>query len=113
MRTFIENGGSVVENCLCESFEESEEGVLLHTSLGDVRARYAVFATHTPPGISLLHFTTAPYRSYVIAFSLKGNSYPTTLGYDLYDAYHYYRTHEINGKKMVIAGGEDHKTGHT
>jgi hypothetical protein len=49
----------------------------------------------------------------VIAFSLKGNSYPTTLGYDLYDAYHYYRTHEINGKKMVIAGREDHKTGHT
>lgn len=110
---FIEHGGAVVENCLCHSHEESEEGVLLRTSLGEVRAKHAFFATHTPPGISLLHFTTAPYRSYVIAFSLKGNSYPRTLGYDLYDSYHYYRTHQIDGKKMVIAGGEDHKTGHT
>lgn len=29
------------------------------------------------------------------------------------EPYHYYRVHEIDGKKMLIAGGEDHKTGHS
>lgn len=110
---FIENGGALAENCICRSFNETSEGVVLQTNLGEIRAKYAVFATHTPPGISLLHFTCAPYRSYVIAFTLKDGPLPDTLGYDLGEPYHYYRVHEIYGKKMLIAGGEDHKTGHS
>ncbi|MFC5875904.1 hypothetical protein ACFP3I_25635 [Chryseobacterium arachidis] len=47
-----------------------------------------------------------------MAFSLKNNDYPQALGYDLTDPYHYYRTQEIDGKMLLIAGGEDHKTGH-
>jgi nitrite reductase/ring-hydroxylating ferredoxin subunit len=35
------------------------------------------------------------------------------LGYDLEDPYHYYRAHEFNGERVLIAGGEDHKTGHS
>ncbi|MCT1524532.1 FAD-dependent oxidoreductase [Sphingobacterium hotanense] len=110
---FIKAGGSIIENCLFESYDETGGEVVIHTRLGDLKTKYAVFATHTPPGISLLHFTTAPYRSYAIGFTLKDDDYPNTLGYDLYDAYHYYRTHVLNGKKIIIAGGEDHKTGHT
>ncbi|WP_313260673.1 FAD-dependent oxidoreductase [Sphingobacterium sp.] len=110
---FVANGGALAENCLCSSFNETSEGVVLETGLGEIRAKNAVFATHTPPGISLLHFTCAPYRSYVIAFTLREGTFPTTLGYDLGDPYHYYRVHEIDGKKMIIAGGEDHKTGHS
>jgi glycine/D-amino acid oxidase-like deaminating enzyme/nitrite reductase/ring-hydroxylating ferredoxin subunit len=110
---YIQAGGMVVESCMVESHVEDHAGVVLKTSLGDINAKHAVYATHTPPGISILHFTTAPYRSYAIAFSLKNGNYPNTLGYDLYDPYHYYRTHEIDGKQLLIAGGEDHKTGHS
>jgi len=110
---FTDNGGALAENCICSSFTETTDGVVLQTSLGEIRAKNAVFATHTPPGISLLHFTCAPYRSYVIAFTLKDGALPETLGYDLGEPYHYYRVHEIDGKKMIIAGGEDHKTGHS
>src|SRR5690606_7616883 len=64
-------------------------------------------------GVNILHFMNAPYRSYAMAFTLRNELYPQELGYDLEDAYHYYRTHEINEKKVLIAGGEDHKTGHS
>ncbi len=109
---FKNAGGRIVEGCLCERHEEKEDIVYLQTTMGTVKARHAVYATHIPPGINILHFTTAPYRSYAIAFSLKGNNYPKELGYDLEDPYHYYRSHVIDGRELLIAGGEDHKTGH-
>jgi len=59
-----------------------------------------------------LHFRNAPYRSYAMAVTLRDNKYPAELAYDMYDPYHYYRTQEVDGKPYLIAGGEDHKTGH-
>lgn len=109
---FAAAGGQILEDCTCISHEEQEEYVRLETTMGVLNAREVIYATHTPPGINLLHFTTAPYRSYVIAFTLKTGVYPEVLGYDLSEPYHYYRTHIVNGKKLLIAGGEDHKTGH-
>lgn len=109
---FLNSGGTVVEHCRCESHSEEEDFIVLNTSKGIIKAKCVVYATHIPPGISRLHFTNSPYRSYAMAFTLKNKNYPETLGYDLTDPYHYYRTHEINGEKLLIAGGEDHKTGH-
>lgn len=43
---------------------------------------------------------------------LKNNKYPDGLAYDMVDPYHYYRTHEVDGQKYLVAGGEDHKTAH-
>jgi Rieske Fe-S protein len=82
------------------------------TTLGGVQASYLVYATHIPPGINLLHFTNAPYRSYAIAVTCKDNAYTEGLCYDMYDPYHYYRSQEIDGKNYLIIGGEDHKTAH-
>ena len=110
---FLNSGGTIIENCRCESHSEEEGIIILTTSKGIIKARRVVYATHIPPGISRLHFTNSPYRSYVIAFTLKNNNYPEELGYDLLDAYHYYRVQKINGEKLLIAGGEDHKTGHS
>lgn len=110
---FMSAGGNIVEDCLCESHEEDNDQVIISTSKGKINVQQVVYATHIPPGVNKLHFTNAPYRSYVIAFGLKDNDYTQQLGYDLSDPYHYYRIHEINGEKLLIAGGEDHKTGHT
>ena len=85
----------------------------VNTSKGAVQARNVIYATHIPPGVNLLHFRCAPYRSYVIAAKLKNKAdYPDALIYDMEDPYHYFRTQEIDGEKYFIAGGEDHKTGH-
>ncbi len=104
-------GGFLVQNCKLESYE-SNGLAEARTNLGVIRARKMIFATHIPPGINLLHFRCAPYRSYAIAVKLADGKYPEHLAYDMYEPYHYYRTQEVNGQKYLIAGGEDHKTGH-
>ncbi|WP_346985319.1 FAD-dependent oxidoreductase [Chryseobacterium sp. POE27] len=109
---FLSLGGVILEECRCESHDEQDDYVVLETSKGEIKAKNVVYATHIPPGLSVLHIINSPYRSYALAFSLKDGKYPEDLGYDLIDPYHYYRVQEINGQKLLIAGGEDHKTGH-
>jgi glycine/D-amino acid oxidase-like deaminating enzyme/nitrite reductase/ring-hydroxylating ferredoxin subunit len=109
---FIRLGGVLVEDCLCESHDETGDFVVLQSTKGSITVRSVIYATHIPPGVNILHFMNAPYRSYAIAFRLRGDCHPKELGYDLTEPYHYYRTQKINGENLLIAGGEDHKTGH-
>lgn len=110
-KIFEDNGGVILQQCRVKSIDESDT-LTIHTSQGTLLAYNAVYATHIPPGVNILHFRCAPYRSYAIAVKLKNNQYPAALGYDLCEPYHYYRSEVIEGKKYLIAGGEDHKTGH-
>ncbi|HEX2607678.1 MAG TPA: FAD-dependent oxidoreductase [Flavisolibacter sp.] len=110
-KAFEEAGGVIVQHCSVLKFE-SDKWLDIETSKGLVKAQYLIWATHIPPGINLLHFRCAPYRSYAMAVTLKDDSYPGQLAYDLYDPYHYYRTQEVDGQKYLIVGGEDHKTAH-
>jgi glycine/D-amino acid oxidase-like deaminating enzyme/nitrite reductase/ring-hydroxylating ferredoxin subunit len=110
-KAFEEAGGVIVQNCRVDDFK-GDEILEVDTSEGLIKARCLIWATHIPPGVNLLHFRCAPYRSYAMAVTLKDNAYPDGLAYDLYDPYHYYRTQEVDGKKYLIAGGKDHKTAH-
>ncbi len=110
-KAFENAGGTILQQCRVTEVKENKNKTLeVHTSRGKINAANLIYATHTPPGINLLHFRCAPYRSYVMALTLNSH-YPHDLAYDLYDPYHYYRTQEIDGKKYLIAGGEDHRTG--
>jgi glycine/D-amino acid oxidase-like deaminating enzyme/nitrite reductase/ring-hydroxylating ferredoxin subunit len=111
-RAFEEAGGVIAQGCFVDEVVEEEGRVTVATSLGGVQAQYLIWATHIPPGVNLLHFRCAPYRSYAIAVKLKSDPYPDGLSYDMYDPYHYYRTQEIDGEYYLIVGGEDHKTAH-
>lgn len=104
-------GGVILQNCSVGNVTEKEP-LLIESSLGLIRGRKLIWATHIPPGINLLHFRNAPYRSYAIAVTLKDNNYPDHLAYDMYDPYHYFRTQEVDGQRYLIVGGEDHKTAH-
>lgn len=109
---FVAAGGVILENTFIRSTEFTD-GV--HNAITDelkIRAGSIVYATHLPPGINLLDFTCAPYRSYVIGVQLKDDNYPDCLSYDMKEPYHYFRSHETDGKKYLLVGGEDHKTGH-
>ena len=109
---FEEAGGIVLQDCRIQSVEEGTPHII-HSSRGNFKSTHFIYATHVPPGVNLLHFRCAPYRSYAIAAKLnKETDYPKSLVYDMYDPYHYYRTQEIDGELYFIAGGEDHKTGH-
>lgn len=108
---FEKAGGTILENCFAK--DVSQKDLLeLETSLGTIRCGKLIYATHIPPGINLLHLRCAPYRSYAMAIELEDDRYPSSAVYDMMDPYHYYRTQEIENQKYLIAGGEDHKTGH-
>lgn len=108
---FEKGGGVILQDCRVLDCKE-EDGLQVKTSKGTIHASWLIWATHIPPGINLLHFRCAPYRSYAMAVTLKNDAYPGGMAYDMYDPYHYYRTQEIDGKKYLIVGGEDHKTAH-
>jgi glycine/D-amino acid oxidase-like deaminating enzyme/nitrite reductase/ring-hydroxylating ferredoxin subunit len=110
---FQKLGGKLLENTFIRSTEQDENG--LHIAKSDhlaIRTKNIVYATHIPPGINLLSLRCAPYRSYVLGIKLADQAYPTCLSYDMQEPYHYIRTHVIKGEKILILGGEDHKTGH-
>jgi len=112
-KEFVEAGGVMLEGTLIDNVE-SESGIHIASSgHATIKAEYIIYATHIPPGgINVLHFENAPYRSYVIAARLSDESYPDALVYDMQEPYHYFRTHVVDGKKYLVAGGHDHKTGH-
>ncbi|RDC56148.1 FAD-dependent oxidoreductase [Pedobacter chinensis] len=111
-RAFENIGGRILENTFIHNIEFKNE--IHHAKYGEkiIRAKNVVYATHVPPGVNILSLRNAPYRSYVLAVTLKDDHYPDCLIYDMQEPYHYLRTHEINGKKYLIIGGADHKTGH-
>jgi glycine/D-amino acid oxidase-like deaminating enzyme/nitrite reductase/ring-hydroxylating ferredoxin subunit len=109
---FEEAGGIIVQNCRVQKIDEQEKLVYVETEKGTFIAFHFIYATHIPAGINVLHLRCAPYRSYAIASRLSDNSYPKELFYDMDNPFHYYRTQNINGQDYLIAGGEDHKTGH-
>ncbi len=111
VQEFQKLGGQFVPNCRVHTVDDKDP-LLVKTSLGEFRCDRFIYATHIPPGINLLHFRCAPYRSYVMAAELSDDRYPDGLVYDMEDPYHYYRTQQIDGRNYLIAGGKDHKTGH-
>ncbi|HEY0042290.1 MAG TPA: FAD-dependent oxidoreductase [Flavisolibacter sp.] len=111
-KAFEEAGGIILQNCPVDTFKSEGDVLQIQTGTGTIRAKNLIWATHIPPGINLLHFRNAPYRSYAISVKLNNDAYPDGLAYDMYDPYHYYRTQEIDGEKYLIIGGEDHKTAH-
>lgn len=103
-------GGVILQQCAVRDLRPSEP-ITLETDAGEYQSKFVVYATHIPPGVNVLDMECVPYRSYALAVRLKDEMYPEGLAYDMYDPYHYYRTQEVKGKKYLIVGGEDHKTG--
>ncbi len=109
-KAFESIGGTILQQCRLTNVKTGDR-IEAETTQGTFIARKLIYATHTLPGINLLHLRLVPYRSYAMAVELKDDQYPTPLYYDLQEPYHYFRTQEIDGKRYLIAGGKDHKTG--
>jgi glycine/D-amino acid oxidase-like deaminating enzyme/nitrite reductase/ring-hydroxylating ferredoxin subunit len=109
-QAFEDAGGVILQQNLVEEVKEADI-LHVHSSRGIIKTKNVIYATHTPPGINLLHLRLVPWRSYAMAVRINGQ-YPDAVVYDTEDPYHYFRSQEIDGEMYLIAGGEDHKTGH-
>ena len=109
---FFKLGGVLLENTRITESSFEDGAYIAQSNSGSIRAKKIVYATHIPPGLNLMSFRNAPYRSYVLGLKLKDGNYPDGLVYDMQEPYHYFRTHVIDGEPYLLIGGEDHKTGH-
>jgi glycine/D-amino acid oxidase-like deaminating enzyme/nitrite reductase/ring-hydroxylating ferredoxin subunit len=109
---FTKAGGIVLEHTKIDFLKHKEDLHIAKAGDKEIHSRKVIYATHIPPGITSFNFRCAPYRSYVIAAKLTGNNYPDALIYDVYDPYHYIRSHKIGDDQLLFVGGNDHKTGH-
>ncbi len=112
------NGGKIYTGTHVNNIDE--KGV--STSDGfRVNAKHIVVATNSPINSRfILPLTQYPYRTYAIAALIRKDSLPAVLWWDTGDfnvdkdlpPYHYVRTQPYNSEyDLLIAGGEDHKTG--
>lgn len=109
---FTAAGGVILERTRVLNSKLRDQIHYVDTAGETIRARQLIYATHIPPGVNVLHFRCAPYRSYVLGARLAEDQYPDDLAYDMQEPYHYFRSHHLAGKRYLIFGGADHKTGH-
>src|SRR5688572_27957229 len=88
----------------------------VETAIGSaVTCRAIVVTTNTPVNDRFsIHTKQSPWRTYVVGMRVPKGSTPAGLYWDTEDPYHYARLHTIDdypAHEMLIAGGEDHKTG--
>lgn len=111
-QAFTAAGGIILQHTPVSDSKRQQGVHEVETVGGTIRGHQLVYATHIPPGVNVLHFRCAPYRSYVLGAQLATDLYPNNLAYDMQEPYHYFRTHQLDGKRYLIFGGADHKTGH-
>lgn len=103
------DGSFLFENSCVIDINDGDPCVV-KTETGSVTAQAVIIATHIPPGIHLVDTEAAPYRSYVLAIRTRSD-FPDGLYWDTEEPYNYTRWAKIDGERLLIIGGKDHKTG--
>jgi glycine/D-amino acid oxidase-like deaminating enzyme/nitrite reductase/ring-hydroxylating ferredoxin subunit len=111
-KSILAKGGEIFEHAHVTDIDDQPNGCTITTREGHkIKARKVVLATHTPIQFNVTQTELLPYRSYVVAAKLAGQSIQKGLYWDTLEFYHYIRTYEQNGESYLIVGGEDHKVG--
>ncbi|KUP04003.1 (2Fe-2S)-binding protein [Bacillus coahuilensis p1.1.43] len=113
LETFTQLGGQVFEHTVCIDVEDEETAVKVITKKGPtVTCQHVVAATHFPfyDGNGLYFARMEPERSYTLAVKSK-ETYPGGMYLSADDPKRSLRSTEYNGEKLILVGGENHKTG--
>jgi len=109
----LKEKGRIFGETTALKISERDNQVAVKTDRGTVTASACVVATNSPvSNLFSLHTKMAPYRSYALSFSIKGDVIPDALYWDTEDPYHYVRINpDKDGSFHLVVGGADHKTG--
>ena len=91
---------------------EDGEPCRVETDRGDLRARDVIVATHLSILDRGLFFAkTSPKRSYVLGIPAEAESAPDGMFISTETPIHSIRSTPLNGRRLLLVGGEGHKTG--
>lgn len=111
-KIITKNNGQIYTNTTANDVKQDEESFYTLTERGTIKSKYVIIATHYPiisfPGIYFLKMYQS--TSYVIGVNPK-----KTLSNGMYisatQPTYSFRTANYNGRKILLLGGESHKTG--
>lgn len=111
-KIITKNNGQIYTNTTANDVKQDEESFYTLTERGTIKSKYVIIATHYPiinfPGIYFLKMYQS--TSYVIGVDPK-----KTLSNGMYisatQPTYSFRTANYNGRKILLLGGESHKTG--
>jgi len=111
-KKLLAQGCKIFEMSKASKITDGEPCVVEFADGSVARAKDVVVATHTPIcNTVFLHTKIAAYRTYVLGATLNEPLPAVGMYFDTEDPYHYIRTEQVDGKDVLLVGGEDHKTG--
>jgi glycine/D-amino acid oxidase-like deaminating enzyme/nitrite reductase/ring-hydroxylating ferredoxin subunit len=112
-RSAVYHGARIFTHTHAEVIEGGDPACVQTRAGHVVTAKAIVVATNVPVNDRVvMHTKQAAYRTYAIALRVPSNTLEPALYWDTGDPYHYVRTAPFNESSLLlIAGGEDHKTG--
>ena len=102
-------GGKLISNTRVTDWKGGDSPVVT-TSKGNISAHKIVLATNYPL-MSHMFAELPAYRTYAIGVAVPTNTVERALYWDNADPYIYVRTQMDRDEKILIVGGEDHRTG--
>ncbi len=111
-KAFEEHGGKIYGGTRVESVADGEPATVALAGGGTIKARSVVVATNVPVNDWVsMHTRLYPYRTYAIALRVPRAMLEPALYWDTGEPYHYAHVVSLPACDLLIAGGEDHKTG--
>jgi glycine/D-amino acid oxidase-like deaminating enzyme/nitrite reductase/ring-hydroxylating ferredoxin subunit len=111
---FLENGGKIYTHAQVTEIDDGDPCTVFTEGGGEIAAGFVLVCTYSPVSNRVfLHTKVASYRTYAVAGEIPDSSEWDGLFWDAADPYHYWRTAMVDGKRQLIVGGEDRKTGET
>ena len=111
----LRHGGVIHTRTHVREVQGGDDAKAVADNGAEVRARLGVVvATNSPFNDRVvMHTKQGPYRTYAVAARVPRGAVAKALFWDTGDPYHYVRLQEVPGADydLLVAGGEDHKTG--
>lgn len=109
---FINNGGKIFENTRALSLEQGKYHIVKTSGDNQIKAKHVIIATHFPfyDGLGLYFSRLYAERSYITAVAIK-EDFPRGMFLGADDPALSFRSQSASGNKLLLIGGENHKTG--